>query len=325
MKSTRNITVLLIIAMAIFFTSCSAKSDSIAEGNYLDSGYFPQETSGENIEKNLAEELSPQSDGSTPSGSENPNQKLVYTASLTIESSEFEKAVSDMNALIEDCNGYISSSNKVGVQASNAGMAGMRSISLTVRIPSDKFDDFLNNSERVGNILAQKTNVDDISDKYYDSEAHLKTLKVKEERLLDLLGKTTNLSSVIELEKALSDTRYEIEKLTGTLRKWDGQIQYSTFTVKINEVTEITPMSAPPKTVGERIKSRFNSSIGSIKNAGTSFIVWLIGDLPLIVCWGAILLIIILTILRVLKRNRARKSALYNSKSFEKEKDPEDT
>ena len=70
-------------------------------------------------------------------------------------------------------------------------------------------------------------------------EARLKSLKLQEERLLTILSKAELLQDIIELERELSNVRYEIENYTGTLKKWDNLIEYSKVTIDVYEVHEI--------------------------------------------------------------------------------------
>lgn len=71
--------------------------------------------------------------------------------------------------------------------------------------------------------------------------------------------------------------------LTGTLKKYDDLIEYSTLDVKVTEVPkykEVKPMAVSLK---ERIKESFISSIKSIKTIGEETIMFIVAAVPFFV------------------------------------------
>lgn len=107
-----------------------------------------------------------------------------------------------------------------------------------------------------------------VTDEYYDIEARLKSLRTQEERLLALLEQSGSLEDIVQLEQALSDVTYEIEKLTGTLRNYDSLIEYMTVTIDLREVTRETEVTQAPVTLGERIAAQFHSPWRAWANSG---------------------------------------------------------
>ena len=49
------------------------------------------------------------------------------------------------------------------------------------------------------------------------------------------------MADILAIEAQLTEVRYEIESLTTTLRGWQSQVDYSTVTLQIYEVTRYTP------------------------------------------------------------------------------------
>ena len=78
--------------------------------------------------------------------------------------------------------------------------------------------------------------LDDVSEAYYDQESRLTTQRTKLERLQELLRQAQDMEDIITIESAISETELEIEFLTGSLRKYDSQINYSTITLSLREV-----------------------------------------------------------------------------------------
>ena len=68
----------------------------------------------------------------------------------------------------------------------------------------------------------------------------LETYAIEEERLLSMLEKATTVEEMIQLESRLSDIRYQIESLESRLRNWQNQVDYSTITIYLREVEELS-------------------------------------------------------------------------------------
>jgi hypothetical protein len=83
--------------------------------------------------------------------------------------------------------------------------------------------------------------------------------------------------------------RYQIESFTSTQRQYDSQVAYSYVTISLTEVIEYTEQIDTPKTLWERISVKFKASVKSIVNAAEGFIVWLLGNILVIIIDLAIL------------------------------------
>ncbi len=261
-----------------------------------------------------------------------PNRKLIRSGELEIESLAFEQSLSKLDTLLAKLGGYVETSSIAGTSKTRPGQQ-LRSAQLTVRVPSEQYDAFLKGSADLGNVLRQTTGAQDVTDSYYDTEARLTSQKMMEQRLLELLSKSETLTDIVSLEQSLADTRYEIEKLTGTLRKWDALVEYSSFTLYIREVVQLTeedPLKPEPRTLGERLKASFLSSIEDIKDGFSTFLVFLAGALPVLVIWGVILAAAIPLTLYLARRGRRKSAVLKNTmpgaaqEAKQKEQKPED-
>ena len=138
-------------------------------------------------------------------------------------------------------------------------------------------------------MLSSSRSSEEITDQYYDAQAHLTALRTQEERLLAILEKADDLESVIKLEEALTEVRYEIEDLTGTIKRYDSLVDMATVTVSIREVSSTSPVSATPTTLGGRIAQQFRTSLQSLGGFGEDLIVFFVGNLPVLLVWAAVI------------------------------------
>ena len=244
----------------------------------------------------------------TVSGSSTPtapsSRKLIYTVSITMETLTYEETLPALKDRCAAANGYIEGASEVGI---NLNATGKRSAALTMRIPAQNLDAFLNDISLMGNVISNTKSTQDITGSYYDTDAHLKTLRVQEERYLALLVKADSMEDILTIENALSNVRYQIESLTGTLQRYDSQVEYSTVSISLREVGETT--QPEPETFWQRIGNAFTVSVKAIWNFAKWCAVALVSVLPFLVIIGLILLVIILLVhRRKVKRAKAKSS-----------------
>ena len=180
------------------------------------------------------------------------NVKMIYTASVELESTDFDAAANALAALTAELGGWYESS-----QLNNRSR--YRSASYTVRVPAAQFSSFC---ARVGEAAALRSlsrSAEDVSERYYDQEARLSTQRTKLERLQALLERAEEMEDIISLESAIAETELVIENLTGSLRHYDSLVGYATIDVRLQEVSRETEAEAAPIGFGARLADAFRS------------------------------------------------------------------
>lgn len=235
-------------------------------------------------------------------------RKVIFSSDLTIETKSFDESCQILNQMIGRFGGYIESSNIY------TGSNRSHNASYTIRVPAENYNAFLAESGTIGTVTRTVDNNQDVTDSYFDTEARLKALETKQERLLALLEQATDLDSIIQLNDALEETNYEIESLTGVLRKYDSLINYSTISIQISEVTEITVAPPVQASLGTRISSALSSSFRLTVNFLKDALVALAAALPVLILLGIIAVIVVVIVklcIRRSRKNRVRKQAAY--------------
>ncbi len=235
-----------------------------------------------------------------------PNAKVIRTAYLTLQTLDFEQSVSSLAALTEQYGGYYESA-----QIDSGGYYNQyasRSAYYVVRIPKENFVAFRDSIGSVGYIRSFNEDAQNIGEQYYDTEARLATLKTKHERLLALLEKAELMEDIISLESALADVQYQIDQYSTTLRKYDSQINYSTFTINLDEVYEIKAEEPSPKEgfftrLWSNLKSGFEDFVDGLED----FAFWFARNLIGIVIFAAVVIVVIKVIRSIRRKRRASK------------------
>ncbi|MDR0671625.1 MAG: DUF4349 domain-containing protein [Oscillospiraceae bacterium] len=236
-----------------------------------------------------------------------PARKLIREAALVVETTDFAGGTAELERLCASAGGYVESSTVPGLSLT-AGTRAMRSAHYLFRIPVGEYAYFVQTAGQAGNLLSRTETSTDITDSYFDTEAHLKVLLIRRDRLLVLLEEATDSKAIVDFEQSLSETQYEIERLTGTLQKYDALVSYATVDVTLQEVVSYTDPPAivvEPETTGGRIAQLFGDSAHKIGDFFVSLFVFFAGNI-LYLLLSAALLILLLLLIRKL-RTRPKK------------------
>lgn len=69
------------------------------------------------------------------------------------------------------------------------------------------------------------------------------------------MSEAENMEDIITLESAISDTELQIEYLTGSLRKYDSLVDFSTINIYLQEVYRLSDDDSIPESFGERFSA----------------------------------------------------------------------
>lgn len=234
----------------------------------------------------------------------NDSNKVIRTASLTIQSTQFDAAVDALNRLTQANGGYY---EKAEVESgSYYDRYANRSAYYVVRIPRENFEAFRDGTGGIGHVYSLSENTQDVGESYYDTEARLQTLNTKRERLLVLLEKADEMKDIITLEDALAEVQYEIDQHTATLRKYDSLIGYSTFSIRLTEVTEITQEPGVKESFGSRFLASLNAGFAEFGEGLQDLALWLARNLLGILIFAAVIVVIVLIACRRVRRRKGR-------------------
>ena len=245
------------------------------------------------------------------------DRKLIKTVEMTVETKEFDAVLDGLNEQIKACGGYVESMNTYNGSIYNSWRSS-RDASMTIRIPVENLDTFLDTVTSISNVIRRSDKVEDVTLTYVDLQSHKEALQTEQTRLLELLEKAESVEDIITIEERLSDVRYQIESMESQLRTYDNKITYSTVNLEIEEVQELTPVEE--ETVWQRISGGFVDSLHSVADGFVEFGIWLIVNSPFLVIW-AIVITAAIWILRKWNRRRFKKKAM----SFQGVKKEENT
>lgn len=231
------------------------------------------------------------------------NAKLIRRADLTVQTTEFEQAVAVLEQLVQQKGGYFQSA--AVYSGSYRNVNANRNGEYTIRIPAEQYESFMGQTGELGYVRSRNETTENIGEKYYDTEARLKTQKTKQERLLTLLEKAESMEDIISLENALSDVEYEIEQLSSTLNRYDSLVGFSTVYLYLEEVSKVTEAQGVTNTLGERMSTGFSRSVENLVDGFQDFLVWIAYNIFTIAIFAAIAVSAVTVVVR--RRNKLRR------------------
>ena len=231
----------------------------------------------------------------TASATAEKQPMLIKRVDMTIKTMHFDTVVDRIQQLTGQMGGQVDYFSQYGDHTEDT----MRNASLTLRIPADKLDSFVEKAEDVGNITSFSSYVEDAGDRYYDLAARLETQQKKMERLLALMEQATDVSDLIEVESSVADTQYLIDLYTGQMQGIEDDVAYSTVSVFVQETKVGETKEA---SLGERI----GAGISDMASAGLRFLedalIFVVSVLP----WVAVVAVIVIIVVVICKKKKEK-------------------
>ncbi|MBR6627465.1 MAG: DUF4349 domain-containing protein [Lachnospiraceae bacterium] len=324
----------LMLSFVMAFTGCGAADSAASESMSMNGMYATGEAmkdmsigwDGGYVQDSAMEEAvidrapDMEAGSTTQNGSanvQNMNEKLIKTVDMTVETKEYDALVASIQQEIKSLGGYIENFNAYN-GSKYSGRTSERNADITVRIPQDKLDIFVSSVSELGNVVRRSESVQNVTLKYVDLDSHKKALQAEYDRLIQLLEKAESIEDIITIENRLSSVRYQIEGMEAQLRTIDNQVSYSTVYMNIDEVAVFTPV-VEEKTAFERIAEGFKESLTDIGISVQEFVIAFIINIPYLIIWAVIILVVVFIIRKSSKKRKAKKVKLEETKETKNE------
>lgn len=172
---------------------------------------------------------------------------------------------------------------------------------MTVRVPADALDTFVDGALALGTVKYQTENTEDVTEQHVDLSARLANLQAEEARLRTFFDAAANVTDMLAIEAELNRVRQEIESMQAQVTYLERQAAMATVTI---ELTEKQPTVRPEGTdwgFEDAITDGFQGAAAVL-----GFVIRLV--LATSVLWIPALLILWL-VWTLVKRRRAKRAA----------------
>lgn len=278
----RKILCVLLAVLMLLLTGCGSVSKSQAMIEWEESVEAPA-AAGSYFEETADYEMKGAEDNGSTALPQ--NRKWIITMDISAETENLDEAVKAVETQVSVLGGYLENRNINNGSISSSYRS--RNIWMSVRIPAERVDEFVSQVSGVTNVVSSSKNVEDITLAYTDTEGRVNALKTEEARLLELMEKAENMSDLLEIEARLTEVRYQLERYSSQLRRYDNQVDYATIGLSIREVQRYTPVEK--LSFWQRTGKGFRESIEDLGDTLVAFVEWVIVDLPWLVFFGLLL------------------------------------
>lgn len=296
MKVRKYVSITLVLLLLLSLGACGGNSGTAEDALY------DMEAPAEMANGSLTYSSSAKAEEGTASALPE-NRKLIKTVRIDAETEDLDELLGNLDEKIAALGGYVE--DREVYNGSSYSQRRYRNASLTIRIPAEQADSFVEHVGGVSNIVSSNESVEDITLQYVDTESRVTALETEQERLLTLLEQAQSLEDILEIESRLTDVRYELERYASQLRTYDNLVSYATVHLSISEVQEYTPVEE--ETLWQRISGGFVSSLENIADGAVELLVWVLVSSPYLAVCGAIAAVIVLSIRKNSKKRKIKK------------------
>ncbi|MFT4964486.1 MAG: hypothetical protein ACI9PP_001768 [Halobacteriales archaeon] len=156
----------------------------------------------------------------------------IRTGSIALQVDLYSESRENLMQTVGDLGGYVSDSKRQTHDNDNRTWVTGR---LVVRVPRENFSTAMARIERVGTVTESSTQTKDVTDQLVDIEAHLENLRAKRDRLRALYEQGKETQDLLAIQKRLSKTQGEIERLTAERKELRDRVAFSTVTIEVAE------------------------------------------------------------------------------------------
>jgi hypothetical protein len=158
--------------------------------------------------------------------------KVIKNINLQVQirKGEFQRQFARASTVAEQFQGFVS-----GSQVSRTEDGELASGMLTIRVPSDRFEQAVARLKELGEVTGEDRTGQDVTKEFVDLEARLKHAQTEEAFYLKLMGEAKTVSDMIQVQSQLSNVQLRIEEIQGQLQYLKDQTALSTITVNIYE------------------------------------------------------------------------------------------
>ncbi len=167
---------------------------------------------------------------------------IIRTVDMEMVVEDVARAVDDVAAAARAFGGWTVSANRASTHRGT----------VSVRVPAQSLEDAVFEIRKVGvRVSSEKTNSQDVTDEYVDSQSRLVSLRATEQSLLALFERADDVEKALTVQERLAELQATIETILGRIRLMEETAAFSL----INVTVELAPMAMGVDAGGDRTVS----------------------------------------------------------------------
>ncbi len=182
---------------------------------------------------NAASEIAYPVDAPVPTSPAAPplgDAKIIKSGNLSLLVKNTEDTAAQVDAI------RVSLGGQPGNASFREYSPGVKSGNITIWVPAEKFDTAMGEIKKLSlRVENESVNVQDVSAQFVDISSRLKNLHAAEAAYVEIMKRSGKISEVLEVTRALNDTRSQIEQLQGQLDYLSRQVALSSIDVYLSQ------------------------------------------------------------------------------------------
>jgi Domain of unknown function (DUF4349) len=205
---------------------------------------------------------------------------IARTSQLTLITKEFDKARGAVEDILKRHRGYL------GQLDVAAPADGPRTLSASLRVPSDQLDPTMSEIKKLGQVESESQSGEDVTQQSVDLDARLSNARNTEQRLTALLhDRTGQMTDVLAVEKEMDRVRGEIEQMEAERKTLTNRVDYATLSVILREATKA---QLSPHSTLDRFRNAAGDGFATLVAGVVGALLVLLAYGPSLLLWGAL-------------------------------------
>jgi len=204
------------------------------------------------------------------------DKKVIRNGSLGMLVEKAEDSASAISGIAAKYSGFVESSNIYEVSD------GVKSGSVTVRVPEDKFNSVITDIKKLAlKVTNENVNSSDVTAQFVDLEASLKNMKAEEIQYQQIMAKAVKIQDVLDVSSRLANVRGRIEQTQGQMNYLSRQVAMSTISVSLTAQAEVEVFGIVwrPLTVLKQAVKNLMSDLANF----VDYLIYLMFKLPVLI------------------------------------------
>ncbi|MGW0606592.1 DUF4349 domain-containing protein [Streptomyces sp. NPDC002640] len=229
----RTLTAVL-VAASLALAGCGADGGDLKSASGSDAASQQDATSrNEGAAPGAGGEAAKSQDGGARKGADAPaleSTHIIRTARLSVRVEDVGDAVAEARGVAEALGGY------VGKEESHSfDHDGMDETELVLRVPSEKYDEAMEDLKGTGDVYHQSAEAEDVTDQVVDVDSRVTSQRAGVQRLRELMDEAESLTDVVALESELSSREAELDSLLARQKSLRDRTSLATVTMTLTD------------------------------------------------------------------------------------------
>jgi len=209
------------------------------------------------------------------------DRKIIQTSSVELTVKDPKDSAAKVRALAADFGGYVEASEITGQENVYA--------TLTIRVPGARLEEAKAGLRKLSlHVDNEKSNAQDVTRQYVDTEARLRNLRAQEAQYLLIMKSAGKVQDMLDVSEHLSQVRGEIEQQQAEFQTLSKQIEMASMMISLrSEIdTAVFGLNWRPLYQLKLATRQALDGLGSYASTMVSIVLYL----PVLLLWGATIL-----------------------------------